>query len=356
MKVMQEKFGEIDSQLVTAFTIINDNGIEITCLNYGCIITKIIAPDNKGNYENIVLGFDCLDDYLKYSPYFGAVVGRVAGRIKDACFELDGKTYLLYKNENNNHLHGGFKGVSNVVWEADVIETENEIGIQFLYVSPDGEEGYPGNVHIRVTYTLNNENELCISYYAKSDQNTLLNVTNHTYFNLSGNLKRGVLNHFLKIKSDRFLELDKEFIPTGSILDVTNTPFDFRDGRTIKEGVISGHPQIELVGQGYDHPFLLNVHHDNEIILWDPENGRTLTIETDEVGVIVYTGNQLKDDYEIRGVPSRKYLGICLETQGLPDAIHHPHFPSYILEKDKEYSSVTKYKFGIIKNDEHVLP
>lgn len=347
MRIIQEEFGKVDNQLVEVFTLINDQGVEIACLNYGCIITKIITPDNKGNYENIVLGFDNLDGYRKYAPYFGAVIGRVAGRIKAGHFELNGKTYTLPKNENNNHLHGGFKGFNDVVWDAAVIEEGHEIGVRFSYTSPDGEEGYPGNIQVQVVYTLNNDNELCVRYYGKSDQTTLLNLTNHTYFNLSGNLKRNVLEHSLQMKSDRFLQLDEELLPTGDILDVTNTPFDFREGRVIREGIISNHPQIELAGQGYDHPFFLNANRDNEIVLQDLESGRTLTIETDEVGVVLYTGNQLTDDYEIYDVPSQKYLGLCLETQGMPDAIHHPHLPSCILEKDKEYRSVTKYKFTV---------
>lgn len=349
MKVIQEKWAEIDQHPIIAFTMVNDHGVEVTCINYGCIITKIITPDKDGNCENIVLGFDQFAPYITNAPYFGAVIGRVAGRIQHASFELDGKTYTLYKNENSNHLHGGIKGFHRVIWNAVAVEKEGEIGVQFSYTSPNGEEGYPGNVHVQVVYTLNNKNELTISYHATSDQDTPLNLTNHTYFNLSGNLKRDILHHRLKIKSDQFLELDKEFIPTGVLLDVDNTPFDLREGKIIKEGITANHPQIELVGQGYDHPFLLSTHHDEEIVLSDLESGRTLTVETDEVGVVVYTGNQLQDGMDIYGVPSRKYLGICLETQGLPNAIHHPHFPSWVLRAGETYSSVTKYKFGVMK-------
>jgi aldose 1-epimerase len=348
MKVIQEKWAEIDQHPVISFTMINDHGMEVTCINYGCIITKIVTPDKDENYENVVLGFDQFDPYVTNSSYFGAVIGRVAGRIQNACFELDGKTYTLCKNENNNHLHGGVKGFHRVLWDAVAVEKEEEVGVQFSYTSPDGEEGYPGTVQVQVTYMLNNQNELVISYNAHSDKSTLLNLTNHTYFNLSGNIKRDILNHELKIKSDQFLELNEELIPTGVFLDVANTPFDLREGKKLKDGITANHPQIELVGQGYDHPFLLNVHHDKEIVLQDPESGRMLTVETDEVGVVVYTGNQLQEGMDIYGVPSRKYLGICLETQGLPDAIHHPHFPSWVLQSGEKYSSVTKYRFGVI--------
>jgi aldose 1-epimerase len=194
---------------------------------------------------------------------------------------------------------------------------------------------------------LNNDNELSIHYSAETDQKTLLNVANHSYFNLSGNLKRDILNHTLTVKSDQFLQLNQELLPTGNLLDVHSTPFDFTAPRTIGTGVSSSYPQNVLVGNGYDHPFLLKVSHDEEIVLKDPQNGRTLTIETDEPGVVLYSGNSLCETGEIRGVPLRKHLGVCLETQRLPDAIHHPEFPSVILDKGEKYSSTTTYRFGI---------
>lgn len=347
MKVIQEKFGEINDQTVNSFTLVNDHGIELTCINYGCIITKMITPDKDGNYENIVLGYDSLEEYVKGSYFFGTVVGRVAGRIKGGSFDLNGKTYTLAKNENNNHLHGGDKGFDKVIWDASIQENDEKVSVQFSYLSPDGEEGYPGNLNIKVTYTLNNQNELTIHYSGISDEKTLLNMTNHSYFNLSGNIKRDILNHSLSIKSDKFLELNDELLPTGNLLEVKGTSFDFTNERFIQTGVESNHPQNLLAGNGYDHPFALSSNHDEEIILKDSGSGRTLTIETDEPGVVVYSGNQMKTEGEIYGVPSRKYLGICLETQGLPDAIHHPNFPSWVLEKDQEYTSATKYKFGV---------
>jgi aldose 1-epimerase len=347
MKISYENFGQLDNKTIHSYTLVNDHGIEITAINYGCIITKIITPDKAGNYENIVLGYDSFAEYEKNPAFFGAVCGRVAGRIKGGVFELDGQEYSLVKNDNGNHLHGGSKGFDKVIWDAEIIENALEIGVQFSYVSPDGEEGYPGNLTIKVAYMLNNENELSIHYSAHTDQKTLLNVTNHSYFNLSGNLKRDILSHSLKIKSDRFLELGEDLVPTGNFLDVENTPFDFREERIIETGAMSDHPQNLLAGNGYDHPFLLSKNHDNEILLKDPESGRTLTIESDEVGVVLYSGNSLSTGSEIRGTQSRKHLGICLETQGLPDAIHHPHFPSVIVDKDQQYNSITKYRFGV---------
>ncbi|MBP2241528.1 aldose 1-epimerase [Cytobacillus eiseniae] len=342
MKVMKESFGQIGDQPVYLFTIINECGVKVKSINYGCIITEIIVPDRDGQFENVVLGHDSLDDYLNDTNFLGAVVGRVGGRIKGGSFELDGKMYTLAQNDSVNHLHGGIKGFDKVVWEAEVIED----GICFKYESKDGEEGYPGNLLLEVTYTLNNENELSIHYRAHSDQKTLLTVTNHSYFNLSGNVKRDVLKHTLTLKSDRFLELDDEFIPTGYLAKVDHTPFDFREERMIETGVHSEHPQNVLVGNGYDHPFILSTNHENEMVLKDAESGRILIVETDEPAVVVYSGNSLQSEKGFQGVPASKYLGICLETQGLPDAIHHADFPSIILDKGQLYSSVTKYKFG----------
>ncbi|MCM3600456.1 galactose mutarotase [Robertmurraya korlensis] len=343
MVVTQTIFGEVDQKTIYSFTMENDHGMKVTAINYGCIITSILAPDKKGTFEEVVIGHDALDDYIHDSYFLGAVVGRVGGRIKDGSFELDGNTYTLPTNNHKNHLHGGFKGFNKVVWDAERLEK----GVRFSYFSPDGEEGYPGNLHIQVTYILDNQNQLNIHYEAHSDQKTLLTVTNHSYFNLSGNLKRDIRQHSLKIKSDRFLELNDEFIPTGNFLEVSCTPFDFRDERAIETGITSAHDQNILVGFGYDHPFILNTNHNTEMVLKDPISGRILTIETDEVGVVLYSGNSIKNEGQFRGIPARKYLGICLETQGLPDAIHHPSFPKVILDKDQKYSSKTIYKFEI---------
>jgi aldose 1-epimerase len=349
MKVYQEKFGELNGRTITAYTMINNHGMEVTCLDYGCIITKIIVPDKDGKLENVVLGFDSIEEYLEHSPYFGAVIGRVAGRIKNAEFELNNQVYHLAKNNNNNHLHGGNKGLDKVVWNTEITQNDEIISFEFTYHSPNGEEGYPGNVDLKVIYSLNNENELSMTYEGNSEQRTLLNITNHSYFNLSGELKRDILNHTLKLKSEHFVELDDELIPTGKILDVHHTPFDFTEGRKIVDGVESSHPQNILAGNGYDHPFLLEENVSEQIILSDEENGRAVMIETNQPGVVLYTGTQLSEDFSIGGIQSRKYLGLCLETQGLPDAIHHDHFRSCIIEKDEKYRAYTKLSFLVNK-------
>lgn len=351
MNVTQEKFGTINGENITAFIIKNGKGMEMKCIDYGCVITKLITPDKQGNLENIVLGFDSLDEYQRFSPYFGAVVGRVAGRIRNAEFELDGKNYQLSKNEGQHHLHGGSKGFSHVRWNAVAHASENEAGVEFTYTSPDGEEGYPGNLDLKMTYTITNHNELLISYSAKSDKATLVNLTNHTYFNLSGNLKDDIQEHLLTMDSEKFLEIGKDMLPTGNMLSVENTPFDFREGKPISEGVNSDHQQNQIVGNGFDHPFLLSSNYQNEIIMKDEKSGRVLTVETDQPCVVLYTGNELDGDYQVRGVQARDYLGLCLETQGPPDSIHHPSFSPVVLNKGEKYQSTTKYSFTTIDED-----
>ncbi|WP_421385468.1 aldose epimerase family protein [Bacillus salacetis] len=343
MEIKQESFGEIQGQEISSFTLKNDNGIEITAINYGCIITKILVPDMNGNLENIVLGHNSLAEYVE-DPYFiGAVAGRVGGRIAGGSFELDGERYTLAQNNGKNHLHGGIRGFNKAVWDAEIIED----GVRFTYLSRDDEEGYPGNLQVKITYTLDEQNQLKIQYEAETDKKTIMTLTNHSYFNLSGDLKRDILQHNLQLKSNHYLELDDDFIPTGRLIDVKDTPFDFTESRPIAAGAQSSHPQNVLVGNGYDHPFVLNSHHDREIILHDPESGRTMTVETDEPAVVVYSGNSLDSSAEFHGTKGEKYLGVCLETQGFPDAIHHPEFPSIVLKPSEKYSSTTIYQFGM---------
>lgn len=347
MLISKRLFGEVDGERVYEYTLKNENGIEISCLNYGCAITKIITPDDKGNYENIVLGFQDIDAYQANPPYLGVVVGRVAGRIQDAQFQLEGKTYTLASNNGQHHIHGGLQGFNKVMWDAEVAEKEQEAVIAFSYTSLDGEEGYPGTLAVKVTYTLNENNEFTIHYHGQTDKATLFNPTNHTYFNLSGNVKHDISEHCLKIDSSRFLELTPQLMPTGNFLDVKDTVFDFRAGRKIIEGIQSTDPQNIIAGGGYDHPFVLDSNHNKEIVLHDEESGRSLVVETDAVSVVLYTGSQLPTNLNVNGTQSRPFLGLCFETQGLPDAIHHSNFPSCILKKDQTFSAVTKYTFSV---------
>ncbi|MEH7073107.1 aldose epimerase family protein [Neobacillus drentensis] len=345
MKILERIFGNYEGESVIEYTLVNDYGMEISCLNYGCVITKIIVPDRLGKFENVVLGFENFEDYTELSPYFGAVCGRVAGRIKGASFELDGREYRLADNNYPNHLHGGKKGFNSVMWTTEIIEEDNAVGLKFFYHSSDGEEGYPGNLDTTVTYFLNNKNELDISYESKTDQKTLVNLTNHSYFNLSGNLKRDVSEHILKLESDHFLELNEELIPTGKLMDSRNTPFDFNHGKRLLSGINSSFPQNVLVGKGYDHPLVFSQEGENTVILSDEESGRSLLITTDQPCVVLYTGNFIEGPYSIAGVRAENYLGVALETQGFPDAIHQPEFPSVILNPEEVYQSRTVYRF-----------
>lgn len=346
MKILDRVFGNYNGKKVMEYTLTNDSGMTVSCLNYGCVITKIIVPDRNGIFENVVLGFDEFEDYLEFSPYFGAVVGRVAGRIKGAKFELDSEEYRLTANESPNHLHGGKQGFNSVIWETETIEQKDGVGLRFSYRSHDGEEGYPGNLDTTVTYLLSNTNDLSITYEAMTDRKTVVNLTNHSYFNLSGQGKRLCSEHILQLKSDRFLELGQDLLPTGRIIPAENTPFDFNQGRLLQSGMKSDHPQNILVGNGYDHPLLFTQGGENSIMLSEKESGRSLLVTTDQPCVVLYTGNKLDGPFSIAGVPAKNYLGVCLETQGLPDAIHHPDFPTVILNPEEVYYSTTKYRFS----------
>src|SRR5699024_8138890 len=238
------------------FILENKNGMQVHILNYGGIITKIMVPDKNGRFENIVLGFQDYWNYKENPDYFGAIIGPIAGRIEQGCFELDGETYKLEKNEGTNHLHGGLNGFHQVVWEGETFRNSNEVGVKLTYQQNGKEQIYPGNIKAHVTYSINNLNQLGIDYSATTDKKTPVTVTNHTYFNLTGNLKDTVLNHQVKMNSDRYLKLDHRLVPTGDVLEVKDSPFDFKDGRKLKDGTFSNHEQNRLVGHGYDHYFL----------------------------------------------------------------------------------------------------
>lgn len=346
MKVSQAFLGELDGKRIVEHKIVNDAGMEVTCLNYGCTITSIFVPDRHGKTENVVLGFDTVAEYQKHSPYFGSVIGRHAGRIKNGMLTVDGETYRLAQNNLGNHLHGGIKGFDKAVWDVSITEETDSISIRYSRLSDHLEEGYPGTVELAVIYTVTNDHEIILTLEGESDRPTILNLTNHTYFNLSGNLKRSIALHRLTLKSDQFLELDDGLIPTGQAVDVEGTVFDFRKGRVIQDGITSPHPQNLLAGNGYDHPFLLRGGDSADIVLEDEESGRRLIIETNQPSVVLYTGNSLEDDFQIRGKQSGKYLGLCLETQGIPDAINHPQFPTTLVGEGERYKSVTKWRFG----------
>ncbi len=342
MAITKKYLGTIDEKDIYEFTLKNKNNVEVSCLNYGGIITKILTADKNGNFENIVLNFDDFKDYKKNEPYLGAIIGRVGGRIKNAEFSIDGEKFVLDKNNGNNCLHGGFKGFNQYIW--DVCEN-GESSLKLTCLSCDCTGGFPGNLNMEVVYTLNDEDEFIINYKGKSDKKTILNPTNHTYFNLSGNAKKTIHDHILKICADKFIEIDEELMPTGKLIDVKGTLFDFNEFRNISEGFNSDNVQNKIATSGYDHGFILSKNFDNEILAYDKLSGRGLIVETDAPCVVVYTSNSMGNNFKVNGRNSEKYLGLCLETQIEPDAINIENFSNCIIDKDEEFSSTTKYKF-----------
>jgi aldose 1-epimerase len=339
-----------DGNIVTIYTLTNAHGLELRAMTYGAIITSLKTPDRSGAMADIVLGFDRLDGYLKASPYFGAVVGRYGNRIAQGQFTLDGRTYPLARNNGPNHLHGGIKGFDKVVWEAAPSTTH--AAVTFSRSSADGEEGYPGRVNARVTYTLTDSNELVVEYYATTDKPTPINLTQHSYFNLAGEGAGPILDHQLTIHADRFTPVDATLIPTGQLAPVQGSPFDFRHATAIGARIDDKHEQLTY-GRGYDHNWVLNdaghgLHPAARVV--EPSSGRTLDVATTEPGLQCYTGNFL--DGTIVGKGGHVYqhrTGLCLETQHFPDSPNHPAFPSTILRPGQAYSTKTVFTFGVTK-------
>lgn len=342
MDVIKKPFGEMDGKAVESYTLKNDSGMEMTFITYGAAITKILTPDKDGVLENVVLGFDTLEQYVQHVHYYGALIGRVAGRIGQAGYPSQGKKVELTPNDSGNHLHGGKIGFNRVIWSVEEVSVKKEeVSVRLSYFSRDGEEGYPGNVKVDVTYTLTNSNELLIEYGAEPDCDTPINMTSHSYFNLSGAYKEDILSHRLQMKADWILELSGEKVPTGKLIPSEGTAFDFHDGQTIYEGMQSGQKE------GYDHAFILNKG-EKGIALSHAESGRAMTVETDQEAVVLYTGNHLTDDLLSGGVRGRKHLGLCLETQGYPDAVNHPHFPSVMVKEGEVYKASATYSFHVL--------
>jgi aldose 1-epimerase len=343
--ITKESFGKTsDGVPVDIYTLRNSRGLETKITNYGGIVVSLMAPDRTGQKSDIVLGFDSLDGYLKTHPYFGAIIGRYGNRIGGGRFKLDGVEYKLAKNNGENALHGGLKGFDKVVWNARV----DGHRLELTYRSKDGEEGYPGNLDTTVVYSLTDDNELKIDYSATSDKATVINLTNHSYFNLSGD--GDILGHEVKLHADRFTPVDAGLIPLGELRPVKGTPFDFTSPTTIGARINDADEQLKL-GKGYDHNFVLNTGAGAPVLaaeVYEPKTGRTIELRTTEPGVQFYTGNFL--DGTIRGKGGRVYghrSGFCLETQHFPDSPNKPQFPSAVLKPGERYQSTTIYRFGV---------
>jgi aldose 1-epimerase len=341
-------FGKTADGEVEAFTLKNANGIEVTAITYGGIITSLKVPDRNGAIGDIVLGFETIDGYLKGHPFFGAIIGRYGNRIAKGRFSIDKQTYTLATNNGPNHLHGGVRGFDKHLWQAEML-TENSLRLS--RVSADGEEGYPGTMQVQVIYSLTNYNEFIVDYSATTDKPTHVNLTQHTYFNLAG-AGADILGHELMIDADRYTPVNGELIPTGELAPVEGTPFDFRKPTAIGARINAPHPQIKN-GQGYDHNWVLNREGPGLELaarVLEPSSGRTMEVATTEPGMQFYAGNFL--DGTIVGKGGNKYgrrSGFCLETQHYPDSPNQPDFPSTLLRPGSTYTSRTVFKFGVSK-------
>jgi aldose 1-epimerase len=346
-------WGEVDGEQVTLFTLTNANGMEVQITNYGGIITSVMSPDRDGNMENVTLGFDNLDAYVEGHPYFGNITGRYANRIARGTFDIDDENFYLALNNGPNTLHGGEKGFDKVVWMAEEVSGEGEVGVKLSRVSPDMEEGYPGNLAVEVTYTLTDNDEIRIDYHATTDEPTVVNLTNHAYWNLAGDGSGTTENHLLTLMASNYTPVDANLIPTSEIAPVAGTPMDFTTAHPIGERIRDDFEQLVL-GRGYDHNYVLDRESpdDTELmvaaVVEEPESGRTLTISTTEPGIQFYSGNFL-DATEI-GAAGKMYRqgdGFALETQHFPDSPNQPNFPDTVLEPDEEFNSTTVYAFSV---------
>lgn len=349
LMVKKEAFGTTpDGKAVELYTLTNSHGIKVRVMTYGAIIVSVQTPDKSGHFADITLGFDTLAGYLGASPYFGALVGRYGNRIGNAKFSLEGKEYTLAKNNGPNALHGGLKGFDKVVWQAQSFQKSAEVGVILKYTSADGEEGYPGTLHVTVIYTLNDKNEFSLDYHATTDKATPINLTNHTYFNLGGEGSGSILGEELTLNADHFTPVDATLIPTGKIASVKGTPFDFTKPTAIGARINDKDEQM-VFGMGYDHNFVINRKGPGLVLaarVDDPTSGRVLEVDTTEPGVQFYTGNHLASVHGKQGHIYNARDALCLETQHYPDSPNKPNFPSAILKPGQTYHSTTVWRFS----------
>lgn len=339
----QESFGRTGGQEVSLYTFSNSKGMTVKITNYGGIVTSMEVPAREGGSRDVVLGFDNLESYLAGHPYFGCIVGRYANRIAGGTFTLDGKSYALAQNAGGNHLHGGVEGFDKKVWQAHPFENKDESGLILTYLSPDGEEGYPGNLKVTVTYSISNDNELRVRYLAKTDAPTVLNLTHHGYFNLDGQGEGDIMGHLLQINADRFTAISDQFIPTGELMEVEGGPMDFRQPKLIGR-------DFSQVAGGYDHNFALNGAGGLEFAarLSSPKTGIVMEVLTNQPGIQFYAGNFL--DGSLTGKEGKVYhqhYALCLETQHFPDSPNQPAFPNVVLRPGEAFESETVYRFSV---------
>ncbi|MDQ2730912.1 MAG: galactose mutarotase [Armatimonadota bacterium] len=350
-RITAQPFGRTPAgQAVTLYTLTNTQGAEARIMTYGGTVVSLKMPDRNGRLGDVVLGFDNLNGYLsKADPYFGALIGRYGNRIANGQFTLDGRTYHLAKNNGPNSLHGGIIGFDKRVWSAAPFRRTMGPALALTYLSRNGEEGYPGNLLVRVVYTLTNDNSLRIYYTASTDRDTVLNLTNHSYFNLAGAGNGDILDHRVMINANRFTPVSKTLIPTGELRRVRGTPFDFRRFHAIGTRINANNQQLHY-GMGYDHNFVLN-HRDSSLVfaaqVYSPRSGRMMTVYTTQPGVQLYTGNFLDGTAVGKGGKVYKHrYALCLETQHYPDSPNHPRFPTTELRPGERFRSPTIYQFS----------
>lgn len=351
MKCQKTIAAQLGQSQIFLYSLSNDNGLTVTLSNYGGIVTSVMVPDKDGKKSDIVLGFDNIQSYLSQHPYFGSIVGRYANRIAGSTFHLFGKKNILKRNDGPNHLHGGLKGFDKVLWQAKKVNRPDHIGVLLTYESYDGEEGYPGKLDVEVYYALTKQNELIITYKAKTDKPTIVNLSHHSYFNLTGIAHSNIYDHRLTIFADTFLPVEENLIPLSESKNVSGTPMDFTKECRIGDRLNVNDDQITIAG-GFDHTWILNGWDGNlrlAAILTEPQSGRRMEVRTTEPGIQLYTGNHL--DGLIKGknnVYYNKYAGLCLETQHYPDTPNRPEFPSTVLLPGEQYFSSTVYAFSVI--------
>ncbi len=339
-------FGAVDGRPVKLFILTNDTGAQVSITEYGGIVVSLNVPDRNGSLGDVVLGYDNLESYVADTPYFGAITGRYANRIAEGRFEIDGTAYQLPVNNPPNSLHGGNKGFDKVVWEGTPAASGDSV--EFAYTSADGEEGYPGQLEAKVTYTWTDDNELRIRYEARTDKPTVLNLTNHSYFNLKDGGESSILQHEMSINADRFTPIDENLIPTGELAAVDGTPLDFREATPIGARIEDENEQLGF-GAGYDHNYVVGREAEGLALaatVHDPSTGRTMDVRTEEPGIQFYSGNFLDGHHLGKGgVAYEHRSGFCLETQHFPDSPNQPDFPSTVLRPGETYSTSTVYKF-----------
>ena len=349
-QVTKQPFGKMpDGQQVDLYTLRNAHGVEAKIITYGGIVVSLKVPDRNGKFDDVVLGFNDFDGYLKNAPYFGALIGRYGNRIAKGRFTLNGVEYKLAVNNGENHLHGGLKGFDKVVWTSHEIKTKAGPAVALTYLSKDGEEGYPGNLTAIVVYTLTNKNELKIDYTVTTDKDTVQNLTHHSYFNLAGDGNGDILSHLVTINANRFVPTDAGSIPTGALKNVAGTPFDFLKATAVGARINQDDEQLKF-GNGYDHTWVINGRPGVMRLAataYEPTSGRVMQVWTTEPGVQFYTGNFL--DGTLTGKSGKIYArrtGFCFETQHYPDSPNQPSFPTTVLRKGKTYKSTTIYRFS----------